>query len=334
MPANLNLTLDASGLGLLSGGGQAFTFDDSYNVRLRVLQGGADAALSGPSFKLVFGKAGAVPASGTFKLTTSTGTSQEIAYNATTAAVLTAVSAIAGNVSVTTYGSSGSAWLVTAATANSALSFSGVTFSLFPSSTVRITTQMAPASGVTAAQIVELVRLPAVSAVTFAAASTAGVVTFTLLQDGSATANETYRLAIGADAIGGSYGLVYGSNATSAVALNASSSVLQTALSAVTGLGANIAVNPSSGVSGHQITFVNALALTNVSTAVTLDGGGIQYARWYEGSITFSGVDLRQLFVESGGNTCTGLLEVEMTESSRKTTLLQAQATVRLDVQP
>jgi len=333
MPANLNLTLDASGLGLLSGGGQTFTFDDSYNVRLRVLQGGTDASLSAPSFKLVFGKAGAVPASGTFKLTTSTGTSQEIPYNATTAAVLTAVSAIAGNVTVTTYGSSGSAWLVTAATANSALSFSGVTFSLFPSSTVRITTQMGPASGVTAAQIVELVRLPAVSAVTFAAASTAGVVTFNLLQDGSATANETYRLSIGSDAIGGSYSLIYGSNATTAVALNASSSALQTALSAVTGLGANIAVQPSGVESGHIVSFVNALALTNVSTAVTLDAAGVRYARWYEGTVTFSGVDLQQLFVETSANTCTGLLEVEMTESSRKVTLLQIQAAVRRDVQ-
>lgn len=336
MPSNLNLTLDGSGLGLISGGGQTFSRNDNYLIRLRVADNTtgtlADTVLSAPSFRVSFGTAGAGPASGQFKLTTSTGTSEAIAYNATTSAVASAVSAVAGNVTVATFGSSGSAWLITAATANTALSFTGVTFTLFPTSTPKVTTFLAPASGVTAVQLVELIRQPAVSAATFTAATTTGVVTLSLVQEGSSTANETYRLTLGADAVGGSYSLVYGTNATTAVSLGASSLALQTALSAVTGLGSNIAVQALSSGRGHIITFVNALALTNVSTAVTLDAGGIQYAKWYEGPVTFGGLDLEQMFVESAANTCTGYLEVEMTESSRKQTLLQAVATVRKDL--
>jgi hypothetical protein len=331
MAASLTLALDASGLGILAGGGQTFTLNDTYNVRLRVLQGGLDASLSSPSFRVGFGLAGSSPSSGGFKLTTSTGTSQEIAYNASTATVASAVSAIAGNVTVTTYGSSGSAWIVTAATANTALSFSGVTFSLFPAGTVRISTLISPASGVTAAQVVQLVRLPAVSASTFTTASTANVVTLSKIQDGSSTVNESYRLNIGSDAIGGSFSLVYGSSATTAVAYNVSSAALQAALSAVTGLQSNVSVQPSG--SGQVISFVNGLGLTNVSTALTLDAGGIQYAAYYEGAITFSGMDLEQMFVESASNTTTGLLEVELTENGRKSTLLQTQVSVRRDVQ-
>lgn len=337
MAASIHLTLDGSGLGLISGGGQIFSRNDNYLIRLRVADSAsgslADTVLSAPSFRVSFGSTGAVPASGQFKLSTSTGTSEAIAYNASTAALASAVSAVAGNVTVATFGSSGSAWLVTAATANTALSFTGVTFTLFPTSTPKVTTFLAPASGVTAVQLVELVRQPAVSAATFTAATTTGVVTLSLVQEGSSTANETYRLALGSDAVGGSYSLVYGANATTAVSLGASSQALQAALSAVTGLGSDVAVQAVSSGRGHIITFVNGLALTNVTTALTLDAGGIQYAKWYEGSVTFSGLDLEQMFVESGANTCTGYLEVEMTESSRKQTLLQSVATVRKDLQ-
>lgn len=337
MPSNLNLFLDSSGLGLTSGSVQTLSRNDTYNLRLRILEnqasGYADTALSGPAFRVVFGTAGASPASGEFKLTTSTGTSPAIAYNATTSAVASAVSGVAGNVTVTTYGASRSAWLVTAATANTALSFTGVTFTLFPTSSPRISTLLAPASGVTAVQLVELVRLPAISASTFTSVTTTNVVTLAKLQDGSSTLNETYKLTLGPDAVGGSYSLAYGSNSTTAVSLGASSSTLQSALSAVTGLSGNISVQPLTVGRGHIISFSGALALTNVTTAITLDAGGIQYATWYEGPVTFSGLDLEQMFVESAANTCTGLLEVEMTESNRKTTLLQATATVRKDLQ-
>ena len=333
MPANLNLTLDASGLGLLAGGGVSLTRNDAYNLRLRVMQGAQDASLSSPSFRVGFGTVGVAPTRGQFKLTTSTGTSEAMAYNSVTGAVASAVSAVAGNVSVATYGSSGAAWIITAATANTALSFSGVTFTLFPSSIVKISTLQTPASGVTAVQIVELVRQPAVNALTFTAAATANVVTLAKIQDGSATANESYRLTLGTDAVGGSYSLVYGSNATSAVSLGASSLALQNALSAVSGLGANIAVQASAGGTGHVISFVGTLGLTNITTALTLDAAGIQYASWYESPVTFSGLDLEEMFIEAGANSCTGLLEVELTEGGQKKTLLQSTASIRRDLQ-
>ena len=119
MASNIDILLDKSS-GLINGGSApygslpAFTRNDVYPFRLRVLErneSGAytDAVLSSPSFSLGIGDIDAMPTDGQFKLTTTTGTSTAISYNATTAQILSAISAIAGNVTVTTYGSSGSA---------------------------------------------------------------------------------------------------------------------------------------------------------------------------------------------------------------------------------
>jgi hypothetical protein len=336
MPSSYSLTIDA-GSGLASGMPSFVTQNDNCSFRLRITETEnaqlVDSKLSSPSFKMAFGIVNAVPAMGQFKLSTTTGTSSAIAYNATTSDVATAVSAVAGAVSVVTYGDSKSAWLVTAATVNTALSFSGITFTLFPTSTPRVTTLQAPASGVTAVQLIELVRQSAVSAVTFTSATTANVVTMSKIQSGSATGNTTYKLALGGDAVSGSYSLIYGNNATTAISLFATSASVQTALSAVTGLGANIAVLPLGIGSGHLISFVNALALTNVTTTLSIDSVGVQYASYYEGSITFSGLDLGQMFAESQKSTCTGLLEIEMTESGKRKTIFQSQISVRKDLQ-
>lgn len=336
MGSSYNLTIDA-GSGLVSGLPSFVTQNDTSAFRFRVTetQGGqlVDSQLASPSFKMAFGTVNSVPAFGQFKLSTTTGTSAAISYNAATADVATAVSAIAGAVSVVTYGSSGSAWLITAATANTALSFSGITFTLFPTSTPRVTTLQAPASGVTAVQLIELTRQPAVSCATFTLATTANVVTLNKIQSGSATGNTTYKLVLGPDAIGGSYSLIYGTNATTAISLFASSASVQTALSAVTGLGSSVAVVPLGTGSGHIISFVNSLGLINVTTALSLDPVGLQYASYYEGSITFSGLDLGQMFVESQKSTCTGLLEIELTESGQKKTIMQSLLSVRKDLQ-
>lgn len=337
MAANINLVLDASGSGLLQGGGSTLIRGDTYNFRLRIMENNlgvfSDTVLSSPYFSMAFGREESIPNSGFFKLTTSTGSSQPIAYNASTTDFLSAISAVAGNVTVTTHGNQESAWLISAATANVALNLTGVTFSLFPSTTIQINTLVPHASGVTAVKSVQLMRLPALSATSFSSASTANVVTMVKLQTGSATGNTIYQLSIGADAVGGSFAVIYGSNSTAAVSLGATSLILQTALSSVTGLGSDISVVSAAGNTGHIISFTGSKALTNVTTPLLLDLAGVQYAKWYETSITFSGNDLEEMFFDSQANSCTGLLEVEMTEQGMKKTLLQAEATVKKDIQ-
>jgi hypothetical protein len=340
MASNIDILLDKSS-GLLLGGSApagvlpSFTRNDVYQFRLRVLERNADgsytdANLSSPSFSLGIGNIDAVATDGQFKLTTTTGTSTAISFNATTAQVLSAVSAIAGNVGVVTYGDSGSAWIITAATANTALSFGALPFTLFPTAAVQVNTRRVPTASVFAQQIVSLSRNPAVFSNSFTSVSGVGVA-LTKTQDGSASLNETYSLTIGNDVYGGSYSLAYGGYSVG-IPYNQTPSNVTSALSAITGIGAgNISV-ASDSKRGLIISFVNALGLQNVTTALELDSTGIQAYSYYSSTVTMSTSEMEELFNEAGTDTITPTLEIEMTESGQTKTLLQYTTSISKDL--
>jgi len=340
MASNIDILLDKSGGLLLGGSAPAgvlpeFTRNDVYPFRIRVLERNADgsytdANLSSPSFSLGIGNIDAVATDGQFKLTTTTGTSTAISFNATTAQVLSAVSAIAGNVSVATYGDSGSAWIITAATPNTALSFGALPFTLFPTAAVQVNTRRAPTASINAQQIISLSRNPAVFSDSFTSVSGEGVA-LTKIQDGSASLNETYALSIGNDVYGGSYSLAYGGHSVG-IGFNQTAINVTTILSAITGIGAgNISV-VSDSKRGLIISFVNSLGLQNVSTALTLDSSGVQVYNWYSAAVTMSTSEMEELFNEAGTDTITPTLEIEMTESGQTKTLLQYTASISKDL--
>jgi hypothetical protein len=340
MASNIDILLDKSS-GLINGGSApygslpAFTRNDVYPFRLRVLErneSGAytDAVLSSPSFSLGIGDIDAMPTDGQFKLTTTTGTSTAISYNATTAQILSAISAIAGNVTVTTYGSSGSAWIITAATANTALSFGGLAFTLFPSSSIQVNTRQVPTASVFAQQIVSLNRSPAVFADSFVAVSGDGIA-LTKIQDGDATNNETYELSIGNDVYGGSYSLAYGGYSV-ALAYNQTADSATSILSAITGISAGNISCISNSKRGLIISFVNQLGLQNVSTALTLDSSGTQVYNYFTATVTMSTSAIEELFNEAGTDVITPTLEIEMTESGKTKTLLQVDTSISKDL--
>jgi hypothetical protein len=244
--------------------------------------------------------------------------------------VLSAVSAIAGNVSVATYGDSGSAWIITAATANTALSFGALPFTLFPTSAIQVNTRRVPTASVFAQQIVSLSRNPAVFSDSFTSVSGEGVA-LTKTQDGSASLNETYALTIGNDVYGGSYSLAYGGYSVG-IDYEQNANEVSAILSAITGIGTgNISV-VSDSKRGLIISFVNALGLQNVSTALTLDSSGVQVYNWYSSTVTMSTSEMEELFNEAGTDTITPTLEIEMTESGQTKTLLQYTTSISKDL--
>lgn len=340
MASNIDILLDKSS-GLLLGGSApagalpSFTRNDVYPFRIRVLERNSDgsytdANLSSPSFSLGIGNIDAVATDGQFKLTTTTGTSTAISFNATTAQVLSAISAIAGNVTVTTYGDTGSAWIITAATANTALSFGALPFTLFPTANVQVNTRRVPTASVFAQQIVSLSRNPAVFSNSFTSVSGDGI-SLTQIQEGSASLNETYALSIGNDVYGGSYTLAYGGYSVG-IPYDQNATNVTTLLSAITGIGAgNISV-VSDSKRGLIISFVNALGLQNVSTALTLDASGVKIYNWYTATVTMSTSELEELFNEAGKDTITPTLEIEMTESGQTKTLLQYTTSISKDL--
>lgn len=348
MSANIDILVDSNGTGLISGGSApgaslpTLTRNDIYNFRLRVMnaqqgQAPVDIDTTGATLKLAIGTIDAEPTSGEFQLTLAGPvTSGNIPYNATTTQLFNAISGIAGAANVQTYGTDGSSWLITAATNNTALSFGGVSYTLFPTSSVLINTRRNPDSNSKAQQTITLKRSPAVYADSFVPASTAGVVSLTKIQDGDSATNknETYKLSIGSDAVAGSFVLAYGSNAATALDIGSTAAQVQSAIASVTGIGSgNLAVSQLTNNQGYSLTFVNALGQRNVTTALTLDASGVYYAPYRVATVTMGTAELDALFIEDDNSTTIEpTLEIEITSSGNPKTLFQGPVTVRRDL--
>jgi hypothetical protein len=293
-----------------------------------------DLDLTGSSIKLGIGGIDGDPTDGQFKLNLNSVTSTAISFNATTTQVYNAISAIASSsVGVTTYGNENFAYLITSATLNTAMSFGGSAFTLFPTSSVLVSTRRFPAASVAAQQVIRLVRNPAVFSDTFVASPTAGVVSLTKIQDGSATQNETYDLAVGSDAEGGSVVLNFGANSTTAIAIGANATSFTEALSAVTGIGSeNVSVDVGNNSGNYSISFVRNLGLTNITTALTLDASGVIFGNFLQTTVTMATAELEELFAEAGADTITPKIEVELTQNGTPKTVLQTDVTIRRDL--
>lgn len=343
MSANIDLYVDSGGGGILGGGSAPggnlpnLTRNDVYTFRLRIQdapigQIASDIDLTGTSLKLGIGDIDSYPTDGQFLLTLAGPvTSSAISFNATTTQFLNAISAIAGQATVTTYGVESNAWLVTAATSNTALSFGADSYTLFPSSSVLVGTRRNPTTGVNAQQIVQLRRNPAVYANSFSQASTAGVATLTKVQDGGTNTNETYRLTFGPDAIGGLFALDFGGTSTTALPLGSNAATLSTALQTLASIGGgNISVSEIN--QGYSIAFIGSLANTNISTALTLDASGLEFIPWRVATVTLATSELDEFFSEQGTDSIDLTLEIELTDAGKPKTLAQAPVTIRKDL--
>jgi hypothetical protein len=345
MAQSLDIYIDTTNGNLVAAGSArngtlpTLTRNDSYNLRVRLQERDTegflrDLDLTGSSIKLGIGGIDGDPTDGQFKLVLNSVTSNAISFNATPLQVYTAISGIAGTgVTVTTYGNEQFAYLITSATLNTAMSFGGSAFTLFPTSSVLVSTRRFPTASVAAQQVVRLVRNPAVFADTFVASPTSGVLSLTRIQIGSTTKNETYDLAIGSDAEGGSVVLNYGANSTTAIPIGASSVSFAEALSAVTGVGSgNVSVDIGNNAGNYSISFVRNLGLTALTNNLTLDASGVIFGNFLQTTVTMATAELEELFSETGSDTISPKIEVELTQNGTPKTVLQTDVTVRRDL--
>ena len=345
MAQSLDIYIDTTSGVLVSRGAAkdgalpTLTRNDSYNLRLRLQERDSagllrDLDTSSSSVKLGIGGIDTRPTDGQFKLVLNSITSSAISFNATPLQVYNAISAIAGTgVTVTTYGNEQFSFLITSATASTALSFGGSAFTLFPTSSVLVNTRRFPAASVAAQQVIRLVRNPAVYADTFTASPTVGIVSLTKIQDGSATQNETYNLAIGSDAEGGSVVLNFGPNSTTAIPIGSNAASFAEALSSITTISAgNVSVDLGNNAGNYSISFVRSLGLTNITTALTLDASGVIFGNFLQSTVTMATAELDELFAEAGTDTITPKIEVELSQSGTPKTVLQSDITVRRDL--
>jgi hypothetical protein len=212
------------------------------------------------------------------------------------------------------------------------MSFGSDAFTLFPTSSVLISTRRNPATGIEAQQVVKLVRNPIVYADTFTTTPTAGQVALTLLSTGTSAVNETYELTIGQDVKGGSFSLVFGPNTTTAIPVFQTAVSVQSSISAgITTVTSNCSVQDN-GKGGYIIAFTGRLGLTNVATQLTLDASGIQFIPFKQTTLTINTAEVEDAFADSGTDTITPTLEIELTQGGTPKTVFQGDVTIRKDL--
>ena len=342
MASTLDLYIDASTGQLIEGGSviggalPTLTRNDSYTLRLRLLEKQTnglyeDIDLTSASLKAGIGTIEDEPSAGSFKLAINGITSAAIPFNATAVCVYNAIS---NNVStVALYGSDTfGSYLLTATQPNTAMSFSPDAFTLFPTSSVLINTRRNPVTSVEAQQVVKLVRNPIVYADTFITSPTAGEIDLPLINNGTSALNETYELTVGPRVLGGSFALVFGPNATTAIPLFSTAASVQAAISAgISAVTRSVSVQDN-GRSGYVISFVGALGLTNITTALTLDPTGVQFIPFKQTTLTINTAEVEDAFADAGTDTITPTLEIELTQGGTPKTVFQGEVTIRKDL--
>ena len=338
MGSTLDLYIDTGTGELLQAGASAsgdlptLTRNDSYTLRVRLLEKKADGTIgdidaTGATLKAAIGDIEAIPSDGEFKLICNGITSAAIAFNASAVSVFNAISNNVSTVSI--YGDQ---YLLTATQPNTAMSFSADSFTLFPSSSVIVGTRRNPITGVNAQQTVRLQKDPAVFSDTFITSPTSGEIALTLLSEGSATRNETYELEVGPGILGGAFSLVFGSNATTSIAIGTNAVSVQAAISSgINTISSSISVQEN-GERGYIIAFTGRLGLTNIATALSLDASGIDFAPFKQTTLTLNTSELADFFTNADADSITPTLEIELTQDGNAKTILQKSVTIRKDL--
>jgi hypothetical protein len=338
MASTLDLYIDTGTGELVQAGASAggdlptLTRNDSYTLRLRLLEKKADGTIgdidaTGATLKAAIGDIEAIPSDGDFKLICNGITSAAIPYNASAVSVYTAISNNVSTVSI--YGNQ---YLLTATQPNTAMSFSADSFTLFPASSVVVGTRRNPITGVNAQQTVRLQKDPAVFSDTFITSPTSGEIALTLLSEGSATRNETYELEVGPGILGGAFSLIFGPNATTSIAIGTNAVTVQAAISSgINTITSNMSVQEN-GRGGYIIAFTGRLGLTNITTALTLDASGVDFAPFKQTTLTLNTAELADFFTNADADSITPTLEIELTQNGNPKTILQKSVTIRKDL--
>ena len=132
--------------------------------------------------------------------------------------------------------------------------------------------------------------------------------------------------------LGGSFALVFGSNSTTAIPIFSTAASVQASISAgINTITANASVQDN-GKSGYIISFTGRLGLTNITTALTLDPTGVQFIPFKQTTLTINTAEVEDAFADSGEDTITPTLEIELTQSGTPKTVFQGDVTIRKDL--
>lgn len=254
--------------------GITVTAGDLIPVQLHFLQANAASGIQGalpfsyidPSgltpVSLAIGTINAPPTAGTFTATFGANTTSALAYNVGATALAAALNALASIISaggvVVTGGATGP-WRVvfnTPGVIGSLITINAA--DLAPTSQGLVGRDITGASGVQEVQVITLVQNPAALQNIWTA--TYGTITVTELQAGGAGLNEIQRITIPTGTYAGAFSLAFGAKSTGALSYISTAAQIQTALQALSTIGANNVNVIQSSPTTWDVTFTGSLA--------------------------------------------------------------------------
>lgn len=318
--------------------GLSFEAGDTVPIQLHFLQANNASGTAGqlpfsyidPStvtpVSLAVGTIGLAPTAGTFTVAWNTSTSSALPFNCTATALQTAINGLAGIPSggVTVVGANGGPWTVTFNTAG-AVSFELVinASELVPVSQGITQVAIAGASGVQEQEVLFLLQSPAALQNTWT--TNYGAATVIELVAGGSGINEVQRIAIPQGTYGGSYSISFGGKSSGAIPYNASASVVQAALVAMSSIGAgNAQVILSSPVT-WDVTFTGSLAGASQALMAVV-ATGLQMPMFLSASLSLNTTGIFSLL--AGGSSAQATVQIQQGTSGSINTVLQQSATI------
>lgn len=279
---------------------------------------------------LALGTIGQAPTAGSFTITYGANTTSALPFNETAANVSTALNALASVTSaggVVVVGNPGGPYRITFNTP-------GVISTLFtvnaadlsPTSQGIVAVAVTGATGVQEVQVITLLQNPAALLASWTA--TYGAITVTQLQTGGSGLNSIQRITVPQGTYAGGYSLAFGSGAvtsTTSIPYNATAAQVQTALQALTAIGAgNVQVIASSPVT-WDITFIGTLGGVT-QAAIVATGVGLLMPQYLAGNLNLNVQGIFDLLGETASATPT--LQIQQGSPGSVNTVLQQTITL------
>ena len=294
-----------------------------------------DADESTATVEVGIGTVGGLPTSGTFTISDpdATQTTGAIAYDASPAAVQAAIqAALTTNwSSATVTGTNGGPYTITngSNSLRSALVFA--TAGLAPASQALVTVQQAGSGTTPSIQYTRLQLSPIAYNDTWTATPAPTVTVASVQTGGVSGSNSIQSVTLNNGPYAGTFTLSFGGQTTAPVVFNASPLTVQSALQALSSIGAgNCTVGGSIGT--YQVTFIATLA-GEAQATMTANAGGLVGPLMLQGSLSLATVGIEEAIGENPEITQT--LEIRLTPAGGShQTVLQVPVTILNDLIP
>jgi hypothetical protein len=277
------------------------------------------------------GPVGVGPTLGTFTLTFGADTTSPLAFNISSAALTTALNALAsittaGGVDVT--GPNSGPFQIVFRTNGAQSNISADADLLYPLSGIQTYDARAGDAGTPAIQVLVIDRQPAALAQTFTVIAAPGI-TITTLEAGGSGIPDVQKIALDATTHGGTFTLTFSAHSTVALPYNISAANLQAALESLSSIGPGNIV-----ITGAFPEFVATFqgTLTGTQPAITASSAGLIGPVGVEGDLALSTAGIEQLL--SGEASVSTFLEISAQISGAPVTLLQTTVTLLNDQIP